>query len=416
MLLYLKLPEAGMLAALTDIMRAAAAALRAWPAEELSVFHHNDTDGLCSGAILLQALTRAGYRVTRICLEKPYPGALEKIFRAEGRIFLFADFAGRIAPQLAAMNRGRNLVLVLDHHAAVAVGDPGLDGVYNLDPELYGLKGDRDISASVTCWLFARLLDGANDDLAALAVLGAVGDRFFVSGRLVGVNREAVNTAVAAGLLEVRSTTAGEFYLLATHGGASCREFSTYLDTLGAVGYYRGGPDRGVQVCLEGRNKAADQDYAELDRLRARHFRREVNSLERTDFRRSGHIQWFDLKKRFAPMGVKMVGIFCDHLKNLPFVRQDQYIAGFQALPREVPGIGRVGGGEVKVSMRVPEALAERIRAGRAVKLYDLLPPATASLGGFSDACHSLSAATTIAEGREDELIAAMEEILAKHD
>jgi single-stranded-DNA-specific exonuclease len=405
-----------MSAALEAAMRCAAAALEAWPARELVLFHHNDTDGLCSGAILLRALTRAGCHVRRICLEKPYPGVLEKIFRDRGKIFVFADFAGRIAPRLADLNKGRNLVLVLDHHAAAAAGDPGRHGVHNLDPELYGLKGDRDISASVTCYLFARLLDPRNDDLAALAVLGAVGDRFFVSGRLVGVNRQAVEEAAAARLLEVRATAEGERYLLATHGGASCRELSTYLDTLGAVGYYRGGPDRGIEVCLEGRSAASDREQAELGRMREELFRREVESLERGGLRRSAHIQWFDLKNRFAPMGVKMVGIFCDHAKTLPFFREDQYVAGFQALPPEVPGVGRIGGGEVKVSMRVPDALAERIRAGKAVGLYDLLPPATAALGGFSDACHSLSAATTIAAGREEELIAAMEGLLAEED
>ena len=40
------------------------------------------------------------------------------------------------------------------------------------------------------------------------------------------------------------------------------------------------------------------------------------------------------------------------------------------------------------------------------------LPEATNRLGGFSDACHSLTAATTVAVGREEDLIAEMEEIL----
>ena len=401
-----------MLAALKEAMSCAADALSARSAGEITLFHHNDTDGLCSGAILLRALTRAGYHVKRICLEKPYPGVLEKVFRAEGRVFVFADFAGRIAPHLAALNRNRNLVLVLDHHAAAPIEAPELHGVYNLDPELYGLKGDRDISASVTCYLFARMLDGANEDLAGLAVLGAVGDRFFERGRLVGINRRVVEEAVAAGLLKVVANANEECYLLTTHDGIPCRELSVYLDTLGAVGYYRGGPDLGLKVCLEGRSEEADREHEELNRLRTEIFRREADTLEREGIRRSDHIQWFDLKNRFDPMGVKMVGIFCDHLKGRSFTRQDQYIAGFQALPAIVPGIGDIGGGQVKVSMRVPESLSEKIRAGEAIGLYDLLPPATEALGGFSDACHSLSAATTISEGLEEDLIAAMEKIL----
>jgi hypothetical protein len=41
-----------------------------------------------------------------------------------------------------------------------------------------------------------------------------------------------------------------------------------------------------------------------------------------------------------------------------------------------------------------------------------LLPEATSRLGGFSDACHSLTAATTVAIGEEEQLIDEMESIL----
>jgi hypothetical protein len=41
-----------------------------------------------------------------------------------------------------------------------------------------------------------------------------------------------------------------------------------------------------------------------------------------------------------------------------------------------------------------------------------LLPEATNKLGGFSDACHSLTAATTVAIGKEAALIQEMEKIL----
>ena len=43
-----------------------------------------------------------------------------------------------------------------------------------------------------------------------------------------------------------------------------------------------------------------------------------------------------------------------------------------------------------------------------------LLPEATARVGGFSDACHSLTAATTVAVGREGQLLEEMERILKR--
>jgi single-stranded-DNA-specific exonuclease len=52
------------------------------------------------------------------------------------------------------------------------------------------------------------------------------------------------------------------------------------------------------------------------------------------------------------------------------------------------------------------------IRAGRTMGLDNLLPEATNRLGGFSDACHSLTAATTVAIGKEEKLIEEMEKII----
>jgi len=54
------------------------------------------------------------------------------------------------------------------------------------------------------------------------------------------------------------------------------------------------------------------------------------------------------------------------------------------------------------------------IRAGRAVGLDVLLPEATSRVGGFSDACHSLTAATTVGVGEEERLIDEMEKILVR--
>ncbi len=66
--------------------------------------------------------------------------------------------------------------------------------------------------------------------------------------------------------------------------------------------------------------------------------------------------------------------------------------------------------------MRVSDYLGGEVRAGRALGLDVLLPEATASLGGFSDGCHSLTAATTVAVGRERRLLEEMERILNKRD
>ena len=395
---------------LIDAMEHAVREVRKMPEEAVQIFHHNDSDGITSGAILTRAFERQGFEVRRFCLEKPYPAVLEKVFEQEGKLLVFADFAGRIAPLISELNQGRNLTLILDHHVAEAATDAR---VLNLDPDLFGLKGDRDISGSTTCYLFARTMDPANRDLAHIAAVGAVGDGFFVDGALVSENLDVAQEAARQGLVEIKRHEAGEQYLLnRPQGQEDVVEFGDYLDVLGGVGYYQGGPDMGVKVCLEGVSPESDRMVEELKAIRTRIFADEIVRLRAGGMKQAPRIQWFHLGERLFPMGVKMVGAFCDAIRVTDLIDPGKYLAGFQVIPDEIPGIGSISFGQVKVSMRVSPAMEGEIRAGRAMGLNVLLPEATSRLGGFSDACHSLTAATTVAIGKEEQLIDEMESIL----
>jgi hypothetical protein len=385
--------------------------VKQWPQKVVQLFHHNDSDGLTSGAILTRAFERQGFEVRRFCLEKPYPAVLKKVFEQQGSLIVFTDFAGRIAPLISDLNRGRNLTLILDHHKAEPATDPM---VHNLDPELFGLKGDRDITASTTCYLFARTLDASNQDLAYIAAIGAVGDGFFVDGRLASQNREVALEAERQGLLEIRESDSGESYFIKTaRGTMPCDELGAYLDTLGAAGYYQNGPDMGIRVCLEGLSDESDRVLEQLEAIQAKKFENQVERLRRGELHPATRIQWFHVQDRFSPMGVKMIGAFCEVYKNSNHFDPKKYIAGFQVIPNEIPGFGPIRFDEVKISMRVSDHMQEEIRAGRALGLDTFLPEATGRLGGFSDACHSLTAATTVAIGKEAALIAEMEKILS---
>ncbi|MGA2502557.1 MAG: DHH family phosphoesterase [Anaerolineales bacterium] len=399
-----------MLNTLIDAIERAIQQIKEWPEKNVQIFHHNDADGLTSGAILTRAFERRGLKVNRFCLEKPYPAVLKKVYEQKGRILVFADFAGRIAPMLSELNKGRNLTLILDHHVAEASTDPK---VLNLDPDLFGLKGDRDISASTTCYLFARTMDPINRDMAHIAAVGAVGDGFFVDGKLVSQNRDVALEAVQQGLIDIRKHETGEQYLLiSSKGKIPCTERGDYLDILGGVGYYKKGPDMGVRVCLEGVSNESDQMVEELKAIRTKIFDEEITRLQAGDLKKSPHIQWFHVEKRFFPMGVKMIGAFCDAIKDTNYIDPQKYLAGFQIIPDEIPGFDDIRFNEVKISMRVSPYMEGEIRAGRAMGLNILLPEATDRLGGFSDACHSLTAATTVAIGKEELLIEEMEKII----
>jgi single-stranded-DNA-specific exonuclease len=258
-------------------------------------------------------------------------------------------------------------------------------------------------------------LDPANRDLASVATIGAVGDGFFVDGRLVSQNRDAAIEAAGLGLMEIREHAGGEQYSLATsRGQMNIGEVSDYLDLLGGVGYYNNGPDMGVEVCLEEFSPESDRMVEELKAIRTRIFDEEITRLQAGELIQSPHVQWFHVGERFFPMGVKMIGAFCDAIIDTILVDPHKYIAGFQVIPDEIPGFGNIAFNAVKVSMRVSPFMEGEIRAARTMGLNILLPEATTRLGGFSDACHSLTAATTLAIGKEEALIEEMEKIIER--
>jgi len=168
----------------------------------------------------------------------------------------------------------------------------------------------------------------------------------------------------------------------------------------------------GVRSCLEGVSPESDRMVEELKAIRTEKFNDEIARLKAGAMKKTPHIQWFHVEKRLFPMGVKMIGALCDAIKDTELIDPYKYLAGFQVIPDEIPGFGTITFNEVKISMRVSPYMEGEIRAGRALGLNIFLPEATSRLGGFSDACHSLTAATTVAIGKEEKLIDEMEKIL----
>ena len=187
------------------------------------------------------------------------------------------------------------------------------------------------------------------------------------------------------------------------------------LDTLGGVGYYANGTDMGVSFCLAGMSDEISTHLLEWQGLRDKLFNRMIERLKGGELKTTKHLQWFNLSDTFKPMGVKMVGVFCNTIKNMDFLDHSKYLAGFQILPNKIPGFGEIEFNQSKISMRVSNELEEKIRANQIPGLSTFLAEATENLDGFVDACHEIAAATTIDIGKEEELILEMEAVLEKH-
>lgn len=367
------------------------------------VFHHNDTDGLTSGAIVKKALDRVGVKPRGYCLEKPYPSLLEFIFTQQidpGSVCIFADFGSGMLPTLSAINKGRSQIIVLDHHAVTPTDDPCIVLVNCRD---FGISGTRECSASGVCCALALTVDPENRDLSPWGLLGALGDsQVAEEGGVCGLNHDLFRLAEGEGLA---TREAGEYLLGSARHQAT--QLSRQIDALGSLGYFTGGPDIAMKGLLDG----FDQRYQHAAETLLLDFSAKKEAFFRdVKLSKSGQVEWFILGEEFAGYGVKTVGLLCAEFVASGRIAPDTYLAGFQRVPDTIPGIGAFPLNQVKISMRVPAALRKRIDKGEMPGLDELLPMATRQVGGFVDACHPHAAATTIAPGKEAELVRCLDE------
>ncbi|QLH74208.1 MAG: DHH family phosphoesterase [Methanomassiliicoccales archaeon] len=204
--------------------RARAVASHLRDASKVLVVGHIDADGISATAIARTALEREGIEVMTRSVKKVDEAEVSRIENEDYDTVLLVDLGSGMGTRFKDAS-----VCIADHHAPDVHGgrtsDVGHDvrgkrrkksanilkGQRQIDqphlilnPMDFGIDGSREISGSgVTYWI-TKCLDPANKDLAALAVVGAVGDfQDSDEGRLTGLNARIVDDGVAAGVLRV---------------------------------------------------------------------------------------------------------------------------------------------------------------------------------------------------------------------
>jgi len=221
---------------------------------------HIDADGLTSAAIAACALERAGIEFETVFEKQLDEAAIAAIADTEYDTVLFTDFgSGQLDVIAAHEDAGEFTPVIADHHQPA-----DRDTTYHLNPLLFGINGASELSGAGASYVLARALaetgdgivdagdepghehatpDGGtttdpespgshsprlgtatataplsrptgnspradNRDLAALAVVGAVGDMQASGGELHGANEAIVTEGVEAGVLETATDLA----------------------------------------------------------------------------------------------------------------------------------------------------------------------------------------------------------------
>lgn len=143
----------------------------------VEVYSHNDADGICSAAIITVALQRAG-----IAFKLKMTGLLQFEDVADPAISILCDIGGSI-------QEFPDSTIIIDHHM------PYNKSPYHINPRLFGIDGEAEMTASACAYLVANKL-GDNRDLAGLVLVSVIGDMQRVAGPNGDIIRDGIGNNI----------------------------------------------------------------------------------------------------------------------------------------------------------------------------------------------------------------------------
>lgn len=152
--------------------------------KSVRIISHHDTDGITSAAILARTLKRLEKKFTIKITKGLDKEFLEKELKRKNEILLFSDLA---SGSLDYFQDLENPIYILDHHE---IDKTKLNQKIKIaNPHLCNLH-DNECTGSGVSYLFAKAIDEKNKDLAKLALIGIIGDRY--ESNLSKINQQII--------------------------------------------------------------------------------------------------------------------------------------------------------------------------------------------------------------------------------
>lgn len=155
-------------------------------AESALVIAHIDADGITAASIASLTLEREGINHKVKFIKKLDPPVLQSVLDEKYEVLWFVDLGSGMYSKMDER------CIVADHHRP-----DSLETERHVNPHLYGIDGSSEVSGSGVTYAISVAMNENNRDLAALAIIGAVGDfQESAYSRLTGYNHKIVEDAV----------------------------------------------------------------------------------------------------------------------------------------------------------------------------------------------------------------------------
>lgn len=161
--------------------------------ETIRLVSHLDADGICAAAVMVKALNTDNRKYSVSIVQQLTEDVIDGLSREPYNYFVFTDLGSGQLNYIKNKFVGKQ-VFILDHHQPEKVKLP--NNIVHVNPHMFGIDGGKEISGSGVVYLFARSLNKKIDDLAHIAVIGAIGDIQEGKDGFMRLNKEVLETAI----------------------------------------------------------------------------------------------------------------------------------------------------------------------------------------------------------------------------
>lgn len=136
----------------------------------IRIIGHLDADGITASSLLIETLTRQDRKFSFSIVKRLDDSILKELSKENYAIFFFVDLGSSNLKSIKEKLKDKT-IFVLDHHAPQTE-----EGIIHINPHLFGINGDEEISGAGVSYLFCKVLDEEMKEYSYLALIGAIGD------------------------------------------------------------------------------------------------------------------------------------------------------------------------------------------------------------------------------------------------
>ncbi|MBI3036042.1 DHH family phosphoesterase [Candidatus Woesearchaeota archaeon] len=167
--------------------------------EVIRLVSHLDADGISAASIMIKLLNNDNRKYSVSIVQQLNKAVISQLASEPYNCFIFTDIGSGVISDIKELLNGKS-VFVLDHHS-IETDDFG--NVVLVNPHLCGIDGGNEISGAGVVFKFACTVDKSMEDLAHIAIIGAIGDLQENNGFL-RLNKEILDIAVKNGKVQVK--------------------------------------------------------------------------------------------------------------------------------------------------------------------------------------------------------------------